>query len=93
MKLNKIPFLILVLALVAGCGGSGGSSSSSSGTPVTTGNNVLSITVNGPGLNNSYANEPCASVTICTPGTTTCQTINDILLDTGVPACGSSNRP
>jgi len=84
MKSNRI-ILILVSVLAAGCGGSGGSSSSSlgsGGNPVT-GNNVLSITVNGPGLNNSYPNEPCVSVTICTPGTTTCQTINDILLDTG----------
>jgi hypothetical protein len=34
-------------------------------------------------LNNSFPNEPCVSVTICAPGTTNCQTINDILLDTG----------
>jgi Protein of unknown function (DUF3443) len=32
---------------------------------------------------NSYLNKPCVSVTVCTPGTTTCQAINDILLDTG----------
>jgi hypothetical protein len=81
MKLSKIPFLILLFSLVTGCGGSGGSSSSSS---PTTGNNVLAITVNGPGLNtSSYPNEPCVSVTICAPGTTTCQTIDNILLDTG----------
>ena len=70
---------------MAGCGGSGGSSSSSSGgggIPPATGNNVLAIIVNGPGLYNSYPNEPCVNVTIGTPGTTTCQTINDILLDT-----------
>ena len=31
-----------------------------------------------------YVNKPCVSVTVCTPGSTTaCQTINDILLDTG----------
>jgi hypothetical protein len=30
-----------------------------------------------------YINEPCVSVTICTPGTETCQTIPNILLDTG----------
>jgi hypothetical protein len=86
MRLSKLSFLILVLALVTGCGGSGSSSSSSSGgggNPPTTGNNVLAITVNGPGLNNSYLNEPCVSVTICTPGTTTCQAIHNILLDTG----------
>jgi hypothetical protein len=86
MKSSRIPFLILLIVLATGCGGSGGSGSSSSGgggNPPTTGNNVLAITVNGPGLNNSYPNEACVSVTICTPGTTTCQTINDILLDTG----------
>jgi hypothetical protein len=32
---------------------------------------------------NSYLNKPCVSVTVCTPGTATCQPINDILLDTG----------
>lgn len=40
--------------------------------------NVMPVTV-GCG----YVNEPCVSVTICTPGTDTCQTIPNILLDTG----------
>ena len=85
MKSIRIPLFILILGLVIGCGGGGGSGSSGGGgtPPAPAGNNVLAITVNGPGLNNSYPNEPCVSVTICTPGTTTCQTINDILLDTG----------
>jgi hypothetical protein len=49
-----------------------------------TDNNVLAITVNGPLCsNNSYINKPCVSLTVCTPGTPTCQTIDDILLDTG----------
>lgn len=53
-------------------------------TPQPPGNNVLPITVNGSLCSpNSYPNKPCVSVTICTPGTSTCQTINDILLDTG----------
>ena len=30
-----------------------------------------------------YLNKPCVSVTVCTPGTSTCQAIDDILLDTG----------
>ncbi len=30
-----------------------------------------------------YINEPCVSVTICEPGTSNCQTIPNILLDTG----------
>jgi hypothetical protein len=53
-------------------------------------NNVLSVTVNGSqcdsSINNGspgYTNEPCVSVTVCTPGTFTCVTINSILLDTG----------
>lgn len=45
---------------------------------------MLAITVNGSLCsNNSYINKPCVSVTICTPATSTCQTIDDILLDTG----------
>ena len=42
-------------------------------------NNLLAITVNGL----SYPNKPSVSVQVCVPGTSTCQTINDILLDTG----------
>ncbi len=46
--------------------------------------NVLSVTVNGSLCSaNSYLNKPCVSVTVCTPGTSTCQAIDDILLDTG----------
>ncbi|HXW68427.1 MAG TPA: DUF3443 family protein, partial [Dissulfurispiraceae bacterium] len=53
-------------------------------------NNVLSVTVNGSTCDSSllaasggYVNDPCVSVTVCTPGTSTCVTINSILLDTG----------
>ena len=49
--------------------------------------NVLPITVNGSlcsaSTSASYINKPCVSVTVCTHGTSTCQTIDDILLDTG----------
>lgn len=50
--------------------------------------NVLSITVNGSlcssSFNATYPNKPCVSVTVCTPGSTSaCQTVSDILLDTG----------
>ncbi len=45
--------------------------------------NVLTLSVNGSLCSNSYKNKPCVSVTICSPGTSTCNTINDILLDTG----------
>jgi len=49
--------------------------------------NVLPITVNGSLCSAStsayYPNKPCVSVTVCNPGTSTCQKIDDILLDTG----------
>ena len=83
MKSSKILPFLLILAVMTGCGGGSGSSSGSS-TPPAAVNNALSITVNGSLCSaNSYVNKPCVSVTICTPGTSTCQTIDDILLDTG----------
>ncbi len=81
----------IVVALLTGCGSGGGGSHSSSdggGTtpPPAAEINVIPITVNGSLCSNSsfgYLNKPCVSVTICEPGTSTCQTINDVLLDTG----------
>jgi Protein of unknown function (DUF3443) len=75
----------------SGTSSSGTSSSTSSDTGSTTttatGSNVLTVTVNGSlcsdSTSSSYPNKPCVSVTICTPGASTCQTIDDILLDTG----------
>jgi Protein of unknown function (DUF3443)/Bacterial Ig-like domain (group 2) len=46
--------------------------------------NVLPITVDGSLCSSgSYINKPCVSVTVCTPGTSTCQVVTDLLLDTG----------
>lgn len=85
MKSSKTVFLSFVLFLLTGCGGGGSDSSSGSGVSITvTGDNALLLTVNGSRCSGTaYINEPCVSVTVCTPGTSTCQTINDILLDTG----------
>jgi hypothetical protein len=89
MQSSKLLHFLLILALAAGSGGCGGGDSSSGGgatpsLPVSSGDNVLAITVNGSLCSNhSYINKPCVSVTICTPATSSCQTINDILLDTG----------
>jgi hypothetical protein len=44
---------------------------------------VLPLSVNGSLCSRSYLNKPCVEVTVCAPGTTTCQTIPDVLLDTG----------
>jgi hypothetical protein len=83
--------LWLGLCLVAGCGGGGGgstasssssSSSSSSGAAVS---NVVAVTV-GPGpaaANGGTFNIPYVSVTVCESGTTTCTTIDHVLVDTG----------
>ncbi|UYL08406.1 DUF3443 domain-containing protein [Bdellovibrio sp. SKB1291214] len=46
------------------------------------GDNVIPMSVGACGVD-GYANEPCISVTICTPGTSNCQTIDNILVDTG----------
>ena len=79
-------------ALVTSASGTASSGYQTSSTPTvstvintSTGGNVIPITVNGSSCSsgNQYPNEPCVSVTICTPGTSNCQTINDILLDTG----------
>jgi hypothetical protein len=43
---------------------------------------VAAIAVNGGPLGN-YADAAFISVTVCTPGTTTCQTVPNILVDTG----------
>lgn len=69
------------LMLAAGCGG-GGSSKVENNTITTSGSNVQPISVN-PGPANNYANGAFTSVTVCAPGTTTCQTIDGVLVDTG----------
>jgi uncharacterized protein DUF3443 len=70
------------LLFAAACGGSSGSSSTPTPTPTPTGSNVQAITVNA-GPAGFYANGAFTSVTVCTPGTSTCQTIDGVLVDTG----------
>lgn len=80
MKSNNLLTITLLLGMISGCGGGGGSSTpSNSSDVVSSASNVLAITVNDP----LYPNKPTVSVTVCTPGTSNCQTINNILLDTG----------
>ena len=69
----------LAVTLLLGCGGSGDSSGSSGA-----GSNVLTITINpSSAAVCTFADTPCTQITICQPGTSTCQTISDILVDTG----------
>ena len=52
-------------------------------TATVTGANTMPITLATPGIPGAYVNEPTVSVKICVPNTTNCQTINNVLLDTG----------
>ena len=69
--------LLLTLVLVA-CGGGGSETTAPTQTDA---DNVVAIRVEtGPGSN---INIPYVTVTVCVPGTKTCQTIDHILVDTG----------
>ena len=75
-------FVLLVCAACAFSIGCGGSSSTKTNTIAQAGQNVAPIIVNsGPAGN--YANGAFTSVTMCVPGTSTCQTIDGVLVDTG----------
>jgi hypothetical protein len=64
------------------CGGSSSTSSPSPTPTPTPSSNVQAITVNtGPAGN--YVNGAFTSVTVCVPGTATCQAIDGVLVDTG----------
>jgi len=69
---------------LAGCGGSGNHALPPNQI-VTSGPNVAAIQVNTGPANSGvlYANGAFVSVTVCVPGTSTCQTIPDVLVDTG----------
>jgi hypothetical protein len=99
MRSGKILLLFLVLVMAAGCGGggggssSGGSSDTASSSPLSlpngpslpqiTGYNVLPVSVDSSSQYANYANEPTVSVTICDTNNEYCQTIPNILLDSG----------
>jgi hypothetical protein len=79
--------IVVSLGFLAGCG-SGGSSPTPAGVPTGGGGtgtgNTLPIAVDGgPVADTIYPDGAFTSVTLCNPGTTTCQTIGGILVDTG----------
>jgi len=72
----------MALMVLLGCGSSG--SSGPPGTSGPSGPNVLAITVNPASASLcTFANALCTQVTICQPNTSNCQTITDVLVDTG----------
>ena len=79
-RIFSVCAICLTFAFSVGCGG--GSSRNTENTIVQSGNNVAPISVNG-GPTGGYVDGAFASVTLCAPGTSTCQTITDLLVDTG----------
>src|SRR4051794_26707098 len=85
--------LLPVLAVLAGsCGQNDPDASTNVSLPTTalpflgaSGPNVVKVQIGGTSLCGTagYFNEPCASATVCVPGTGQCQTITDLLVDTG----------
>ncbi|HTT72046.1 MAG TPA: DUF3443 domain-containing protein [Anaeromyxobacteraceae bacterium] len=74
--------LLSLLAAALGCGGTTSGKGGTTSAPSAP--NVLPVSVNGSlCAAGSYPNKPCVSVTVCDPTGSTCQTIDDILLDTG----------
>lgn len=72
-----------LLALAVGAISCGGSSSHKNNLPIpSSGANVQTVVVNG-GPENNYANGIFTSLTVCVPSTSSCQTINNVLVDTG----------
>ena len=87
---NKVLIAAVGVACAFSVACGGGSSPAKANVIVQTGQNVAPIVVNaGPGASLSgaqafsYANGAFASVTVCVPGTSTCQTIDGVLVDTG----------
>jgi hypothetical protein len=83
----KISACILAFALSA-CGGGGGDSTTTSGTiasgDYTSSNLALNaIAFSVQNISGNNVNFPYVSVTICQPGTSKCQIVPNILLDTG----------
>lgn len=89
MKFRSVIFVLLCapFLFLIGCGGSSSTSSAGANPITTSGNNVAQITVNagppelqsmGGSVNTAYT-----SVQVCVPGTSTCQTINNVAVDTG----------
>ena len=73
---------IAMLALAVAVTGCGGGGSSKHNAIVSSGQNVVPITVNSGPTGNS-ADQAIVSVTVCAPSTSNCQTVPNILVDTG----------
>jgi len=84
MRSYRLIALFCLAGLLGACGGgsSGNSSSPSASSTAAPADNVQPVSVN-LGPEGNFANGLFTSVTVCVPGTSECQTISDILVDTG----------
>ncbi len=84
LRLQLSPIILLFTVVCTGCGNSSnGSPASSKENSLPQGPNVLAVAVGGTSLCGGNVNQPCVTVTVCVPATTHCQTVHNILLDTG----------
>jgi hypothetical protein len=72
---------LTVLLMALGCGGSGPAIKSSPSGSLAA--NSITLTVDPGTLVNGYDNAPYATISICQPGTSTCTSLDHILIDTG----------
>ncbi len=88
-RIRTLRAMLAASALVLAAGGCGGGSSTATSSPgpapgPPSGDNVVPVIVDaGPSGAVGVVNAPYVSVTVCAPGTTNCQTIDHITVDTG----------
>jgi len=81
VRSTLILLVIGTLGFLTACGGNNGTPVGVP-TPPPAGQNIQPITVDGGPLGN-YANGAFVNVQVCVPGSSTCQTIDHVLVDTG----------
>ncbi|KVV47195.1 hypothetical protein WK81_05775 [Burkholderia ubonensis] len=79
-RLGALSLAAATAVLVAACGGGDGGGGGSPTPPAPTASNTAVITV-GRGVAN-VINIPTVSVTVCAPGTSNCQVVDNVLVDT-----------
>jgi hypothetical protein len=77
--MSRRGLIILIFALLFGCGGGSGDSGNTVVAPLP---NAMSVTVDS-GPTGNEVNRLFASVTVCVPQTSNCQTIDHVVVDTG----------
>lgn len=82
MKRLRTYVILAMSALAFVTSGCGGGSSHKNNPIASSGQNVAAVSVNG-GPNGNYANGIFVSVTVCVPSSSSCQTVPNVLVDTG----------